>query len=176
MSTRRIVYSAQVMSWPGYDRSQGSYGNPGPVFQAQQFVPYGFVGAILAAAGTVAGPIVGSIQAKQEEKKADACGTAAQFKNKYTACATARRAKGKAVYPGNPGKGPFFTDCREDYKKWQKYKGLCESASAGMETEMLVEEEEGANPFLLLGGGLLLIGLIGGGVYLATQPERKEVA
>jgi len=52
---------------------------------------------------------------------AEASGNADKWKLRYEKCAKKRRDKGKGVYPNDPGKGPFFTDCREKHKEWKYY-------------------------------------------------------
>lgn len=46
-------------------------------------------------------------------------GEAEKQKTRYLKCKSVRKSKGKPVYPKEPGKGPFFDDCRESYKKWK---------------------------------------------------------
>lgn len=50
----------------------------------------------------------------------DAKAKAAKAKAKYDACAQKKKAKGDCLYPGCPGKGPFYTNCKGDYNRWKK--------------------------------------------------------
>jgi len=52
---------------------------------------------------------------------AEASGQADKWRLKYNKCSKKRKDKGKSLYPNNPGKGPFFTDCRESYKEWKHF-------------------------------------------------------
>lgn len=54
-------------------------------------------------------------------KLADAEGNALKWKQRYLRCKKKRQDKGKSVYPGDPGKGPFYRDCREKYKEWKHF-------------------------------------------------------
>lgn len=60
----------------------------------------------------------------------EAVDKAKKAKSKYDACKKKRGAKG--AYPEHPGKGPFFMDCRADYRKWKKYAEIAGPKAMGV--------------------------------------------
>ena len=79
---------------------------------------------------------------------AEATGEADKWKLRYEKCAEKRRQKGKSVFPNNPGKGPFFTDCREKYKEYKHYlnkaSDIAKQLQNGLESKGLATEESDA--------------------------------
>lgn len=57
----------------------------------------------------------------KQAKLGEAEGNAKKWKLRYLKCKKKRKDKGKSIYPGNPGKGPFYRDCREKYKEWKHF-------------------------------------------------------
>jgi hypothetical protein len=93
----------------------------------------GAIGAVLATGLVVAGPAMPAVAAlagiyalgralrSKDKKYAEAISKADSYERKYRGCHKKNKAAGKPYYPEKPGKGPFYTDCRGDYKKWKHW-------------------------------------------------------
>lgn len=108
---------------------------------------------------------------------------ASKYKAKYDKCCAKRKSKGKGCWPKEPGSSflGITSDCRNDYKKWQKWapvadkslipeaaggkpqkpKGGGKSTDTGIEDTGYVETEEGGLSVGMAVGGLAIVSVIG---------------
>lgn len=61
---------------------------------------------------------------------------AAKKKVLYDKCKSKNKSKGKPVYPMNPGKGPFFSDCRGPHKDWKHHEEEAAKLAKELREEM----------------------------------------
>lgn len=88
--------------------------------------------ALFTGGATLAADALKSKDARYAEARAQAD----KFKMRYNKCAKKRREKGKSLYPNNPGKGPFFTDCREKHKEWKHYENKAASLAKSLQEKL----------------------------------------